>query len=166
MVCCWWCCHEIEGEPLNIPYKYDHLRSKFSTTGYFCSWSCMKSYAIERYGDMKGSIMSGNIILMRKKMFNKIGPVKMAPHRFRLKMFGGDLTIEEFRKNVIVDKEVPSEINAEPLVEMVVPITSTTRKMSDINNASGSNEPLKLKRAAPLKRNQNNLESVLGLIIK
>jgi hypothetical protein len=126
----------------------------------------MKSYAIERYGINKGSIICGNIILMRKRMFNKIGPVKMAPHRFKLKMFGGDLTIDEFRKNNLMDKEKPAEIDTEPLTDMVIPITNTTRKMTDIRNASGSNEPLKLKRTAPLKRNQNNLESALGLIIK
>ena len=40
------------------------------------------------------------------------------------------------------------------------------KKMDEIKSASGKNETLKLKRDKPLKRNQNNLESALGLIIK
>ena len=38
--------------------------------------------------------------------------------------------------------------------------------MYEIKGAVGVNEPLRLKRAKPLKRDQNNLESVLGLVIK
>ena len=41
-----------------------------------------------------------------------------------------------------------------------------TKKLSDITSASGKNETLRLKRENPLKRNQNNLETALGLIIK
>jgi hypothetical protein len=38
--------------------------------------------------------------------------------------------------------------------------------MNDIKIATGKNETLRLKREKPLKRNENNLESVLGLVIK
>jgi hypothetical protein len=53
-----------------------------------------------------------------------------------------------------------------PHEDRLIPIISNTKKMDEIKSASGKNETLKLKRDKPLKRNQNNLESALGLIIK
>ena len=81
----------------------------------------MKSYAIEKYGLTKGGLICGNIVMMRKKMFNQIGPVKPAPNRFRLKEFGGDMTIEEFRENQTLDEEKPSHVETRPYEENVVP---------------------------------------------
>ena len=126
----------------------------------------MKSYAIDKYGLNKGGIICGNIITMRKKMYNLIGSVVMAPKRYMLKMFGGPLTIEEFRKNSLVDKGKPKSIPTVEKVDKLIPIISSTKKMSEIRNASGSNDTLKLKRNKPLKREQNDLGAALGLIIK
>jgi hypothetical protein len=162
---CWWCCHSFEGTPLSMPYKYDDRRSKFYTTGNYCSWSCVKSHAIDKCGDVKGSIVCGNIILMRRKMYNQIGSVKCAPNRFKLKEFGGDLTIEEFRANLTRDGGEPQKVETAPVIDNVIPIISNTRKMDEIKNTTSSNSALKLKRSKPLARSHNNLESALGLII-
>ena len=64
---CWWCCHPFEGTPLNIPVKYDDRRKKFNTAGNFCSWSCMKSYALDKYGCGKGSLICSNMVMMRRR---------------------------------------------------------------------------------------------------
>ena len=61
----------------------------------------MKSYAIDKYGDTRGSIICGNIVVMRKKLFNEIGPVRCAPYRHRLNVFGEDMIIEQFREDSI-----------------------------------------------------------------
>lgn len=163
---CWWCCHEFNGTPLNMPYKHDEKRNTFITSGTFCSWSCMKTYALDTYGINRGSIICGNMIMMRKKLFGKLGSIKPAPKRLRLVEFGGDLTIEQFRENLLVDDGPPEEAHTEPVPNIVVPVVSNTSKMYEIKSASSKNEPLRLKREKPLKRDQNNLESVLGLIIK
>ena len=165
-VWCWWCCHPFESTPLQMPYKHDERRNNFHTSGNFCSWSCMKMYAIDKYGCNRGGLICGNIVMMRRKLFNKIGTIKRAPHRQRLDVFGGDLTIDQFRENQIVDNEEPKEIKTEPVPEINIPIAPSTKKLSDINRSTGKNETLRLKRAKPLKRNENNLESVLGLVIK
>lgn len=163
---CWWCCHDFKGTPLSMPYKHDEKRNVFITAGTFCSWSCMKTYTLDKYGINRGSIICGNMIMMRKKVFGKLGSIRPAPNRFRLLEFGGDLTIDQFRENLLVDVEPPKPVDTEDVHNVVVPITSNTNKMYEIKNASGANEPLRLKREKPLKRDQNNLESVLGLVIK
>jgi hypothetical protein len=149
-----------------MPYKHDEKRDTFRTSGTFCSWSCMKTYALDTYGINRGSIICGNMIMMRKKLFGKLGSIRPAPKRFRLTQFGGDLTIEQFRENLLVDDETPNDILTESVPNIVVPTVSNTNKMYEIKSASGKNEPLRLKREKPLKRDQNNLESVLGLVIK
>jgi hypothetical protein len=148
-----------------MPYKYDDRRNKFYTAGNYCSWSCVKSHAIDKYGCTIGSRVCGNVVMMRKKMFNQIGPVKPAPNRFVLKEFGGDMTIEQFRENQTRDIEEPKKIESVPVINKVIPIISNTKRMDEIKNASSSNNALKLKRNKPLQRSHNNLESALGLII-
>lgn len=167
MTWCWWCCHDFNSPELKMPHKYDTLRNIFYTSGIFCSWSCMKAYAIDKYGVTRGGIICGNMITMRKKLFNKIGQIRKAPNRFELLEFGGSMTIEEFRTNNVVDKiEEKGDIEEKPTPEMVIPFVSNTKKMNEIKNSTSNNNSLKLKRNKPLQRSHNNLESALGLVIK
>ena len=159
---CWWCCHPFESEALQLPYGYDDRRKRFSTLGNFCSWSCMKSYALDTYGLTKGSIICGNISLMRKRMYNKLSSVKKAPNRYALDVFGGTMTIEEFRKNVDVDGVPTTKLESEPVRENTVPFISNVKKMNEIKNVD---DGLVLKREKPLQRNQNSLEAALGIVI-
>tara|TARA_B110000503_G_scaffold10795_1_gene14706 strand:- start:8715 stop:9104 length:390 start_codon:yes stop_codon:yes gene_type:complete len=125
----------------------------------------MKSYAIDKYGISRGGIICGNIIMMRKKMYDKMGSVKLAPNRFKLQVFGGDMTIEQFRQNHTMDVTEAKKIYTKPVIDNMIPFVSSTKKMDEIKNATSNNNSLKLKRNKPLKRDYNNLESALGLII-
>tara|TARA_Y100000741_G_scaffold362617_1_gene348755 strand:+ start:1137 stop:1526 length:390 start_codon:yes stop_codon:yes gene_type:complete len=125
----------------------------------------MKSYAIDKYGVNRGGIICGNIIMMRRRMYNQSGHVKPAPPRYSLDVFGGTMTIDEFRKNQTIDTTEKKEIISKPYKDNVIPFVSNTKKMDEIKNANSNNNALKLKRNKPLKRNHNNLESALGLII-
>jgi hypothetical protein len=125
----------------------------------------MKSYALDKYGVNRGGIICGNIIMMRRRMYNQSGHVKPAPSRYSLDVFGGNMTIEEFRRNQTIDTVEKKEIVSKPYKDNVIPFVSNTKKMDEIKNANSNNNALKLKRNKPLKRNHNNLESALGLII-
>lgn len=170
MTLCWWCCHSFENEPLHLPYKYDDRRDKFYTMGHFCSFSCMKAFNLDNFPQHKSGIIGTNITLMIKKCNdNKTQFIKTAPSKYSLKAFGGNLSIEEFRKN---DKQIKTILPCKNIVftDVVTEVeittsTSTTKenltqKLNDINNAKQQNQPLKLKREKPLKRNQNNLANI------
>ena len=177
MVCCWWCCHECEKEPLNLPYKYVEKTNKFYTMGYFCSWSCMKSFNIDHFPSHKTPKTSENITLLRKRSGEKIEPIKPAPSRYALKKFGGPLSIEEFRSSITTAYNLPSdniihkEISESKQISLLQNYTnddynknSSEQRLNNIINSSGNhNQPLKLKRETPLKRDKNNLETTLGL---
>lgn len=170
MTWCWWCCHSCDGVPLQLPYKYDYRTDKFSTCGQFCSWSCMKTFTLDKYGVTRGGQMMCNIIIMRKKLYNTVERIHASPNRFSLKEFGGTLTIEEFRKGGTVDTGVATgsvEFSTSHDIEFIkrVPIANNT-KLDDISYSRGVNEPLRLKRPKPLKRDENNLEKTLGITRK
>ena len=169
MTWCWWCCHPHDNESLKLPYKYDDKYNKYFTTGTFCSWSCMKAYNMSSSCTHKKNIISANIVLMRKQLFGIVGSIPKAPERFSLKVFGGFLSIDDFRKGLITDHgplNMDGIVNSvEFIKEQRAPILNSI-KMDQICASSGTNEQLRLKRPKPLKRDDNNLEKTLGITRK
>lgn len=102
---CWYCTHPFDTCPVPLPVKYDEKRRVFYVIGIFCSFACAKRYNMERDCVTRGHC--GTLLcLMRHKLIG--GPwacdssgysIVCAPHRNRLRCFGGDYTIEEFRRN-------------------------------------------------------------------
>ena len=168
---CWWCCHP--PAPLHLPLSYKNY--KFETTGNFCSWECMKAYAMKNMNQNRMGNVCMFINLMRVKHCggNSRDVIKRAPNPYCLKMFGGTVDIEDFRKtnhnNLLVT--MPNEQHKLQTIHVKVAeeIKTVTEndlrdKLKRIHGSSGDNEPLKLKRTKPLKnQTQNNLENTLGL---
>ena len=182
MLLCWWCCHEIH-EDHNLPFRYDDRTDKFKMMGHFCSWECMKAWNLNQNGINRGGVINELIMLYKKRLCGKSTPTKCAPSRYHLKIFGGNLTIEEFRKSPekVPKLYLPNSTLVQPITvsgidgDATVNDTNTNTvktmdpsgKMSLINAVKTSAEPLKLKRNKPLKRDtQNVLESSLGLRVK
>lgn len=170
---CWWCCHPFEGPDLHLPYKYDEKTKRFTTLGHFCSWGCMKSYNIDKNSMSKYGEIGMYITLMHKLATGKTDLIKSAPHRYTLEVFGGTLSIEEFRNSTHFNKVLvmPNETHKlQSVVEYVKPdykvhtVTELHDKLEKIHNSSGKNETLKLKRNKPLKREETStLENSLGI---
>jgi hypothetical protein len=96
-ICCWWCCHNFDTVPLGLPINYNTINDKFQVKGIFCSFACIVAY--------KNTIKykNNNIGYLIKYLYIKLTGAKLsdsihaAPSRCSLKMFGGELSIEEFR---------------------------------------------------------------------
>jgi hypothetical protein len=137
----------------------------------------MKSFALEKYGVHKGGAICSNILLMRKRMYDEFSPIERAPSRYLLNVFGGDMTIEEFRRGLMCDasKGVAKDVPTEDIVDKgvkTVPVSSIAtndKKLEEIKETNVQNESLtpklKLKRSKPLPRSHTDLGSALGLII-
>lgn len=97
-ICCWHCCHRCPQEPVPLPQTRDRRTGSFAVFGVFCSWPCAKQYLNEHqtWGSGERSLLLEE---MARCSFGYSGPpILAAPARHRLKMFGGDLTIDTFRE--------------------------------------------------------------------
>jgi len=98
-ICCWHCCHKFESMPCGIPHSIEE--GLFKTKGVFCSFNCALTYNYNsKQSENQIQERESLLYLMYKRIHNvKEVELKYAPDKETLKMFGGILTIEEFRQN-------------------------------------------------------------------
>jgi hypothetical protein len=151
---CWWCCHAFEWEALHWPYKYIPKTQQYHSTGYFCSWECIKAYAIDR-----GELNTCEFIThMRLKLEGSpVKTTKTAPRKEVLEMFGGPVCIEDFRK----EPELITTIMKGEVYQLPVINVGKFEKKDDVSIGI-----IKLKRTKPLERLKGSLESSLGITRK
>lgn len=114
---CWWCCHPFNTMPIPFPVKisknYDTGEQMFYVKGCFCSFNCAKSWGCYT-GDGRHFLLFS--------LFNKMNTsggyhkIKRAPNRYLLDIFGGPLSIEEFRSNF--DDSVKYELLPIPVISI------------------------------------------------
>ena len=158
---CLWCCHSFDNFPFGIPIK--KIDNKYHMFGNFCSSECAAAYnfdnlktceAFERYS-----------MLNYLYSFNK--KIKPAAPRLTLKKFGGQLSINEFRKNNnVLDKNY--KLLLPPMISLIPTIEEVNLNENNINNGDGSllnltDNELKLKRSKPLPDYCNTLENCMNL---
>lgn len=155
---CFHCCHKFDTEDLGLPVSHDN--GTFNTTGHFCSWECMKAYVIYSRDDTKFNKFS--LITMMRQRMNIIQPTKEAPPREMLKIFGGSMTIKEFRKNNKHFAYLPIPmIRLNPLIEKHTNISCVTQEDANkVYESSVSELKLQRKKKSPV----NALEKSMGLI--
>lgn len=93
-ICCWWCTEKFTNRPLSLPISHTHNNYIFH--GVFCSWPCVKSFSYN-INDSKIGIRNDYINSLVRKMYGKFIHIDKAPFRYKLKKFGGELDIDEFR---------------------------------------------------------------------
>jgi hypothetical protein len=155
---CWWCCHKFDTLPLGLPEKY--YEKKFHTIGHFCSFNCSMAYDLS-LNDHKIWDRISLLYYLRNMIFLHLYPnndVKLlddiitAPPRCMLKMFGGKLSIEEFReKSIVLKKQYRS---------IIPPSVSLTQQIEESTYNNDQNVLLKLPNRA---NNLNNLSNTLVL---
>jgi hypothetical protein len=96
---CFWCCHNIENHIVySMPYNYDAVNDNYFVFGSFCSLQCANAYNFSVHGSSDKVWEINSWIQMLAKRYGFMNTVRPAPSRYLLKMFGGNLTIEEFRE--------------------------------------------------------------------
>lgn len=178
---CWWCVHGLAQLPcIHVPTDYDDRRDLFTVRGNFCSWPCAKAWAQDNGGARAGEIQT-IMALMRRRIFGHYVPLWPAPKRESLQIFGGSLTIEEFRKygGKVEPPPIhwPDERITLPVSDRGGPEVHTTQsasadrqkdrgKLKAIGESTSSGDSLKLRRTKPLQRAESKLENVLGITRK
>ena len=99
-IACWWCCHKFNTVPLGIPEHID--KNKYYLFGCFCSFNCMLAYNLDM-NDYKIWDRQSHIYQMKNYIDpDNIIQIKPAPPRQTLQMFGGHMSIEEFRNSFYI----------------------------------------------------------------
>ena len=109
---CWNCCHDIKGKHISQPIKYE--QNVFTTTGSFCCYPCVARYIVDS-NDSSDIIFSrlSTLNLYVNILNNTQGKVIPAPPRLSLTMFGGTMSIEDYRNNM---DDYLTVMNIDPIV--------------------------------------------------
>ena len=113
---CWHCCHTFKWPPVGMPVKHYPATDHLVLQGTFCSLNCCKAHMRAEQGPTRQSDMLLEMLALRiKKQLRLAGEdiprhmcIRPSPPRTALGMFGGFMTIEEFRGNVLTVERVAS----------------------------------------------------------
>lgn len=93
---CWHDGHAFDTVPIPIVNHYDPEANQYFVFGVFCSVNCAKAYIIEH-----DPFISSTRMLMFNHMMTQVFkhklPIKPAPPRIRLSIYGGQLNLKQFR---------------------------------------------------------------------
>jgi len=162
---CFWCLHGFSNEIFGLPLKINN--NEFEMYGCFCSPQCVVSFNFQELNDDFSWERYSYINYLYNNTNDKIYP---APSRLVLTMFGGELSIEQFRN--ITDKKYNANILLPPLISIIPQlevyksnfITNNQNYIPLNNDRINKYNELKLKRDKPLIDKKNNLESSLKLV--
>lgn len=121
-IACYQCSHQFSNEPIGVPVRYDRNQKKYYIEGVFCSFNCCARYIFDHYKDPTEPY---SLLQMLHKDINNadtISNIPLAPPRETLKLFGGNLSIEEYRDCSLLNKRyynvvMPPIVSLVPMVE-------------------------------------------------
>ena len=126
-VWCWHCCHSFETPPCFVPTLWDTKRDRLKYFGVFCSWSCAKTYNSDMR-DCKSGFRSQLMTSIVRTLGGKTIHINPAPPKQALKVFGGYLTISEFRKKHLYCKYRFDQLNTSNFYTEFTEISNLTKK--------------------------------------
>jgi hypothetical protein len=170
---CFWCCQSFAGRPVVLPLRDtgEHLL----VTGNFCCPECACAYLFDMRQDAH-SRWEQQALLHRVYGEACGGDIHPAPHRTLLKMFGGTLTVEQYRK-LIRSHTVRVDIHLPPMVSILATMDTKPIDFYDASLTKNVNETvterlhkaeevLRLRRTKPLKAWESTLDACINLKIK
>lgn len=172
-IACFWCAHQFEGRPVFIPY--DEKKGTWHVYGNFCSPECALAHCLDEKEDTH---MRWEKIALLHRLYASVvgGRIYPAPSRLLLKLFGGNLSIEDYRAT-IRKRSVRVDIHYPPMVSLLAtmdtkPIdfyeTTIHKTFVPLNTerVKKVEEGLRLKRSKPLKDRESTLDACMNLQIK
>lgn len=192
-VWCHWCCHPFSGPPICLPSRVIEVASKehahrWEVSGCFCSFNCAAAYNFE-VNDDSDDVWETYALLnhMNAEVSGMVDRVLPAPPRNTLKVFGGYLEIEDFRRKSLPSQYVSMcgevrKCKGSLIDSLRFPMMYVPQQVEEINEANISQplrfipvdtehihrvkeKQLQLKRSKPVVNPGNTLEKVMNLRI-
>lgn len=154
-IVCWWCTYDFDNLPCYIPEKY--IGEKYYVFGNFCSFNCAAAYNIS-LGDCKRWERHSLINKLYSEITNKDQHLNIAPPKESLTKFGGNMEIEEYRRNSKINQKEYRLIL--PIFETLTVAIEENTRASPTDKSANPNE-YKLKRSKPLPSKSTSLVGVI-----
>ena len=170
---CFWCCHSFTNRPVVLPTR--DTGEYLQVVGNFCSPECACSYLFNMRQD---SHTRWEQLALLYRVYGEAcqGKIQPAPAPNILKLFGGELSIAEYR-NLIRSHKVRVDIHLPPMVSILSTMDTKPIDFYDSSLTKGVNETIKdriqkaeevlrLRRTKPLKAWESTLDACINLKIK
>jgi hypothetical protein len=172
-VACFWCCHTFVNRPVVLPIRDtgEHLE----VTGNFCSPECACAYLFDMRQD---SHTRWEQLALLYRVYGETcqGKIHPSPSRSVLKLFGGNLSIQEYRA-LIQSHKIRVDIHLPPMVSILATMDTKPIDFYDASLTKGvtetikerlqkAEEVLRLRRTKPLKAWESTLDACINLKIR
>ena len=149
---CWNCCHSFSNQATGIPLSY--VDGVFHIYGYFCSFNCGARYIFDNYTDKnKWNLYSLLNLYYNISQDTRGKTVSPAPNKLVLAKFGGNISIDDYRK-----KNISYEISIPP----IIPHNHSIKQINEFKSSEKNKEQFKLYRKTPLNT-KNNIYNTMNL---
>lgn len=173
-IACFWCAHNFSWKPSVIPEREE--KGVYRIYGNFCSPSCAMASLLNEALDTH--VRWERIALLHRLYGKNYKSYRIfpAPTRECLTLFGGPMTIDQYRAT-IEQERVRIDLQVPPMVSILGSIDTKPIDFYDssmkhtISPLLGelvpkAEEGLRLKRSRPLKEKESTLDAVLKIQIK
>jgi hypothetical protein len=170
---CFWCCHTFTNRPVILPIR--DTGEYIQVMGNFCCPECAIAYLFDIRQD---SHTRWEQLALLYRIYTTTNNMRFhpAPPRTVLKLFGGNLSIEEYR-NMIQSHKVRVDIHLPPMVSILATMDTKPIDFYDTNltktvtesikdRLQKAEEVLRLRRTKPLKAWESTLDACINLKIK
>ena len=165
---CFWCCHAFPWKPCVLPISYDAYEMMYACEGHFCSPECALAhlYADPILSDVARWTRQALLSDLYRSLYNTRDLIP-APPRTTLRMFGGPLSIDQFREQTAFSDEMVG-IQLPPL-RLHLPTMNVQGPLRDVKKfvalsqetVDKASKELRLKRSKPVHSNVATLDKCL-----
>ena len=172
-IACFWCCHTFDNKPIILPIR--DQGEYIQVQGNYCSPECAMSYLFDMHQD---SYARWEQLSLLNRLYGPAvgGPIRPAPNRQILKLFGGPVSIEDYR-NLVRQGKLRVDLHLPPMVSLLATMDTKPIDFYDVSltknvmetvkeRLAKAEEVLKLKRTKPLKAWESTLDACINLKVR
>jgi hypothetical protein len=170
-IACFWDCQSFKGQPCVIPVGIEE--GIWRVQGNFCSPECAAAFLFNERLDLH--VQWERYALLNRLYAGGGEPVRLAPTRSTLRLFGGALDVSDFRA-IVGDRRMRVDVMTPPMIS-IIQVMDT--KPIDFYDASMKNtfipwemdrmnrpgaQGLRLRRTKPVAEKESTLEFCMGIV--
>jgi hypothetical protein len=166
-ISCYWCCHKFQTTPFGLPVKYSG--DKFHVIGCFCSLECSLAYNYDMNDTVDAIWERANLVSYIGKKIGIDYKILPAPPKLSLNIFGGHLSIEDFRDfcktSKLININFPPMMTLRQQIEEINESDIFESKFIPVDNdrIAKFKDNLILKRSKPVNKTGTTLDHTMNL---